>query len=262
MSTFFKHENHPYPPSLSDRGKLRLGKKSDLLIILTQKTQQEPPGTFDVKVLYGAAVVLPRNWPDFLRDPMNKQELFTFLSSKIASTAWPVGKQVFITSGVRVVGTDTSHFMLPCNHEEADTRIMIHLLDALEHGSYTCLVCTVDTDVVVILIGKFHALLTKSTALPVFHCCTGCDTTSAFCGKGKKSAWDAWNSYPEVTQAFNYMAANPHTPLETRGRDERKRREEEKRGRDARKRREEETRGRDERKRREEETRGSNERKR
>ncbi|KAK5916100.1 hypothetical protein CesoFtcFv8_001632 [Champsocephalus esox] len=182
---------------------------------------------------------LPRNWPHFLRDPMNKPELFTFLSSKIASTAWPVGKQVFITSGVRVVGTDTSHFMLPCNHEEADTRIMIHLLDALEHG----LVRTVDTDVVVILIGKFHTLLTKYptadiwvafgtgksytyhhintichtlgkdrlTALPVFHCFTGCDTTSAFCRKGKKSAWDAWNSYPEVTQAFNYMAANPHT---------------------------------------------------
>ncbi|KAI9529079.1 hypothetical protein NQZ68_013386 [Dissostichus eleginoides] len=57
MSTFFKHVNHPYPPSLSERGKLRLGKKSDLLIILTQKTQQEPPGTFDVKVLDGAAVV-------------------------------------------------------------------------------------------------------------------------------------------------------------------------------------------------------------
>ena len=310
MSTFFKHENHPYPPSLSDRGKLQLGKKSDLLIILTKKTQQEPPGTFDVKVLDGAAVVyflsttnittfdeyascvfgpdimkllktsekvdvvwdtyitrsiqestrekrgkgirrkvagqnkLPRNWPDLLRDPMNKQELFTFLSSKIASIAWPVGKQVFITSGVRVVGTDTTHFMLPCNHEEADTRIMIHLLDALEHGSSTCLVLTVDTDVVVILIGKFHALLTKypaadiwvafgtgknytyhidtichtlgkdrSTALLFFHCCTGCDTTSAFCGKGKKSAWDAWNSYPEVTQAFNYIAANPHTPV-------------------------------------------------
>ncbi|KAJ3599931.1 hypothetical protein NHX12_033885 [Muraenolepis orangiensis] len=129
-----------------------------------------------------------------------------------------------------VVGTDTSHFMLPCNHEEEDTRIMIHQLDALEHGSSPCLVHTVDTDVVV----KFHALITKypaadiwvafgtdkyytyhhintifhtlgkdrSTALPVFHCYTGCDTTSAFCRKGKRSAWDAWNSYPEVTQAF------------------------------------------------------------
>ena len=45
------------------------------------------------------------------------------------------------------------------------------------------------------------------------HCFTGCDTTSAFCGKGKKSAWAAWNCYPEVTEAFNYMAANPYRPV-------------------------------------------------
>ena len=57
MSTFFKYENPPYSPSLSDRGKLQLGKKSDLLIVLAQMTQKEPPSTFDVKVLDGAAVV-------------------------------------------------------------------------------------------------------------------------------------------------------------------------------------------------------------
>ena len=34
ISTFFMHENHPYPPSISDRGKLRLGTKSDLLFCL------------------------------------------------------------------------------------------------------------------------------------------------------------------------------------------------------------------------------------
>jgi hypothetical protein len=171
--------------------------------VLIQKTQQEPPNTFDVKVLDGAAVVhflsttniitfdeyasgifvlhimkhlespdrvdvvwdtyitisikestrekrgkgirrnvsgqnkLPGNWPGFLRDPTNKQELFTFLSSKIASTDWTV------------VGTDTNHNMPPCNHEEADTSIQIHLRDALEHVSTICLVRILDTDVVV-----------------------------------------------------------------------------------------------------------------
>ena len=53
----------------------------------------------------------------------------------------------------------------------------------------------------------------RSAALSIFHCYTGCDTISAFCGKGKKSAWKVWASYPEVTQAFNYMAANRHSPL-------------------------------------------------
>ena len=88
-----------------------------------------------------------RKLPDF------PHELFTFLSEKIASTAWPDGYEVFSTSDTRVVGTEPSHSMLPCNHEEADTRIMIHLLDALERGYSTRLVRTVDTDVVVILIG-------------------------------------------------------------------------------------------------------------
>ena len=56
MSTFFRHENHPFPPSLSDDGKLRLGKKSDLLSILAEE-ETNPPNCFDVKVLDGAAVV-------------------------------------------------------------------------------------------------------------------------------------------------------------------------------------------------------------
>lgn len=57
MSTFFRHENHPFPPSLSDDGKLRLGKKSDLLSVFVQEVPTNVPDGFDVKVLDGAAVV-------------------------------------------------------------------------------------------------------------------------------------------------------------------------------------------------------------
>ena len=42
----------------------------------------------------------------------------------------------------------------------------------------------------------------KSRALPFFHALTGCDTTSCFSHRGKKSAWETWNVYPEVTNAF------------------------------------------------------------
>ncbi len=38
---------------------------------------------------------------------------------------------------------------------------------------------------------------------------TGCDTTSAFRGRGKKSAWQAWQAYEEVTQTFTFLAAHP-----------------------------------------------------
>ncbi len=57
MTTFFSHENHPFPPSLSDNGKLRLRKKSDLLNIPVKDIQNYPPDSVDVKLLDGAAVV-------------------------------------------------------------------------------------------------------------------------------------------------------------------------------------------------------------
>ena len=57
MSTFFCHENNPFPPSLSDCGKIHLGKKSDLLDIVAMDGRSNPPAFFDVKLLDGAAVV-------------------------------------------------------------------------------------------------------------------------------------------------------------------------------------------------------------
>ena len=49
-----------------------------------------------------------------------------------------------------------------CNHEEADTRIVVHVRHALERGAESVLVRTVDTDVVVILVGKLRDLLAYS----------------------------------------------------------------------------------------------------
>jgi len=42
----------------------------------------------------------------------------------------------------------------------------------------------------------------KCLALPFFHSLTGCDTSSSFAGKGKKTAWEAWNAYLVATEAF------------------------------------------------------------
>jgi hypothetical protein len=88
-----------------------------------------------------------------------------------------------------------------CNHEEAETRIVVHILHALEHGSKTVQVRTVDTDVVIILAGAFCELIKiqRSQALPVFHALSGCDTTPAFRGKGMKSVW----------QALGHLACHP-----------------------------------------------------
>ena len=48
--------------------------------------------------------------------------------------------------------------MSSCNNEEADTRIVVHVKHALENGSKTVHVYTVDTDIVVILTDMFQNL--------------------------------------------------------------------------------------------------------
>ena len=102
---------------------------------------------------------LPGNWMDFLRDSVNKKELFAFLTSKVAQFSWPPDKAVYVTSEQGVVSIGDNSAMQNCNHEEADTRIVVHVLHALTHGAKNILVRTVDTDVVVILAGTFHDLV-------------------------------------------------------------------------------------------------------
>ena len=40
-------------------------------------------------------------------------------------------------------------------------------------------------------------------ALPFFHAITGCDTISAFAAIGKRTAWDVWNAFPQITTVFS-----------------------------------------------------------
>ena len=171
---------------------------------------------------------------------VRQSELFAFLTSKVAQFSWPPDKAVYVTPEQGVVSIGDNSAMQNCNHEEADTRIVVHVLHALTHGAKTILVRTVDTDVVVILAGTFHDLVAtqpladiwvafgmgknyrfyhinaicaslgepQSRALPVFHSFSGCDTISSFNGKGKKSVWQAWQAYDDVTETFVYLAGH------------------------------------------------------
>jgi len=163
----------------------------------------------------------------FLKNSLNKEELFSLLTNCVAGTAFSTSKQGFTTAGKYVVGSINScSTMEICTHEEADTRV--HILNALQQGARTIQVKTVDTDIVVILLGQFHLFSSTRSdlelwvacdsgkdfrefsinylyaklgasicrALPVLHAYSGCDTTSCFFKKGKKSAWQAWKSYP------------------------------------------------------------------
>ena len=48
---------------------------------------------------------------------------------------------------------------------------------------------------------------------PMFHAFTACDTVSACCGRGKKTAWNTWKVYPEVINSFCCCKLRPVTWL-------------------------------------------------
>lgn len=49
----------------------------------------------------------------------------------------------------------------------------------------------------------------KSVALPFFHALSGCDTVSAFAGRGKKTAWETWNLLPDASTTFCSLSCQP-----------------------------------------------------
>ena len=73
---------------------------------------------------------------NFLRSDDNEDELFLFL-----------GKECQNTDGLQ-----------PCSHEEADTRMLLHVKDAMNCGLKSVTIRTVGTDVVVLAVAHFQGL--------------------------------------------------------------------------------------------------------
>ena len=162
--------------------------------------------------------LLPNNWATFLRSTENKIELFALLAEHFTMNFNDTGALLVSTYNSTVISSSKifcldNDTLSPCNHEEADTRMFLHVAHASKQFS-NILIKTVDTDVVVLAISLFTQLnisrlwiefgVGKSTrfipihevvdtmaestsrALPLFHAITGCDTCSSFTGKGKR----------------------------------------------------------------------------
>ena len=105
--------------------------------------------------------VIPGNWQNFLRVDSNKTELFSYLSQIVAQMPLADDKQVYVTNGEQVLSNprkEDNAALNPCGHEEADTRIMLHVAHAARHGHSKILIRTVHTDVVAIAVRIFQLL--------------------------------------------------------------------------------------------------------
>lgn len=178
---------------------------------------------------------LPGNWHQFLKDGGNKRELFNLLSDHVKAELFPGLVVMTREEELRCSEEFNEEELSPCTHKEGDTRMLLHAADGVRQGYKRILLRTVDTDVVVVAISvankpgcerlafgtgnAFRYLdLTamahllgnnKCKALPAFHALTGCDTTSSFLGRGKRTAWVLWSRFSEVTPALCTLTQTP-----------------------------------------------------
>lgn len=174
-----------------------------------------------------------------MKDSQNKDELFQFISQELQRNTAESQYHLLTTKSDIVLSNKPSDLtgVSPCQHEEADTRMILHLRNAAEQGHSKAYLRTVDSDVVVLVINQFHELglselwigfgtgksykdipihhisqmlgPQRCEALPLFHAFTGCDVVSAMFGIGKKSAWKAWAAFPEVNDTFIAITRDP-----------------------------------------------------
>ena len=115
--------------------------------------------------------------------------------------------------------------------EEADSRILLYIRDAIECGRNRILLKTVDSDIIIILLGFMEKLLECNSDIKVwvkfnsgvneklidmnttlkelggeiaseimfFHCLSGCYSTTAFFKKSKNVLFKSWKFYPQRT---------------------------------------------------------------
>ena len=233
LQDFFRHENQPWPPSLSQNGQLRQGNKADLVQCLqsSAKVVAESPQV-DAKVFDGAVVVqmlhpkisttfkdyvqtvflpyvqtqmqsaqridvvwgtykqdslktgtrekrgsgvrrhvalavkIPTNWKSFLRVDDNKTELFALLAQEVGNID-SATKEIYSTLGNQVVTNGTRQCLeglQPCSHEEANTRIFVHVLDAAKQHQ-RIMIRTNDTDVFVLAVSQMQRIPQKEVWL-------------------------------------------------------------------------------------------------
>ena len=85
-----------------------------------------------------AAAAIPRNWHRFLRADESKMEIFAFLTQIALNWLDEKDKQLVMTDGAGVHSKpllEDPTLLDPCNHEEADSRMVLHTSHATKHDS-------------------------------------------------------------------------------------------------------------------------------
>ena len=130
------------------------------------------------------------------------------------------GKQLYCShEDITITNLDNLHVSAtsPCTHEEADTRIFVHLNDPVRKGCSNIAIRAPHTDIIILASALFEDIVAhklwvhfgtnkrlriiplhdifeilgsqRCKALLFFHALTGADSTAGFVGFSKISAW-------------------------------------------------------------------------
>jgi len=155
---------------------------------------------------------------DLLSCNQNKEALAIFLAAQLVECKKDSQTTYVVTSEGDCMASNS----LPLQHlrseqEEADTRMLLHALDATQRGATSIMIQSPDTDVLVLTLWIYKRLCPDTTviagtggkrrsiplgplyeafgedlvkALPGFHAFSGCEQTGTICGKSKVSCWN------------------------------------------------------------------------
>lgn len=197
--------------------------------------------------IHSGSTPVPKQWAKFISNPKNKENLAEFLcnslSEQLPASLGP-SQKVVLAGGFRdgsktvslTQGSAAVEPNLRSDHEEADTRLLLHA----KHAATThprIVIQSPDTDVAVLSIAHFedlrcqelwfktgvkdrqryipvHAIQSSlgqplCKCLPSFHALTGCDSTSAFSGIGKKKAWKVLLKKEQIQRDLSCLGENP-----------------------------------------------------
>ena len=95
---------------------------------------------------------LQRDWKSFLRNDYNKTKLISYLADEVTTEMRDDENTIIFTTNeeVRSVPERDNTALEPCDQEEADSRMFLHIADAAAQGNTTFMIRTNDTDVVVL----------------------------------------------------------------------------------------------------------------
>ena len=188
-----------------------------------------------------------KQWQSFLKDSNNKCSFIRFLCkewrndkycSKLKQVTLFVAydRECWKLTADGAVQVDS----LACSHEEADTRMLFHAKKAAENRKDAVVIVCEDTDVLVLAtamaeeigvpiyqrrgnqsrtryinVSSLRNALGDRVAkcLPGMHSFTGCDTVSAFAGKGKLAAYKLVTKSSSYSETFTLLGSQAEVLL-------------------------------------------------